>query len=75
MVTVAERVEELVREEPGMTEAQLSQALFGDEGYQQRVNSTCRRLIEAGRIERQGNGGPSDPFTYRPARQAKSRLL
>jgi hypothetical protein len=33
-------------------------------GYQQRVNSTCRRLVEEGIIVRQGRGGPGDPFTY-----------
>ena len=50
MVTVAFRIEELIADEPGMTEAQLAQTIFSDEGYQQRVNSTCRRLITAGKI-------------------------
>lgn len=67
MVTVAFRIEELVANEPGMTEAQLSQTIFGDEGYQQRVNSNCRRLIAAGKIERSGDGGRLDPYKYRLA--------
>jgi hypothetical protein len=35
-------------------------------GYQQRVNSTCRRLFREGHLERHGTGGPGHPFTYYP---------
>jgi hypothetical protein len=55
-----------VKRKSGLTEAELAAPIFGRRaGYQQRVNPACRRLIEEGRIERQGNGGAADPFTYR----------
>lgn len=64
MATVYQRIKERVTEQPGLTEAELALAIFGDDGYQQRVNSTCRRMIERGEIIRRGDGGQSDPFTY-----------
>jgi hypothetical protein len=43
----------------------IYEVIFGrDNAYQQRVNSTCRRLVAEGKIVRKGNGGASDPFTY-----------
>ncbi len=54
----------LITRQPGLTEAEIAKHLFGNLGYQQRVNSTCRRLIHEDCIERRGNGGPGDPFTY-----------
>ena len=68
MATVEERIKERVAERPGLTEEELAHAIFGMEGYQQRVNSTCRRLIARGEIERHGDGGPSEPFTYHLSR-------
>jgi hypothetical protein len=65
-MAVADDIEGLVRKKPGMTEAELAEALFGAEGYQQRVNSTCRRLIAQGRVHRRGGGYQSDPFRYHP---------
>lgn len=47
-----------------MTEAMLAEAIFGSAAYQQRVNSTCRRLIDEGKIKRRGRGGAVEPFTY-----------
>ncbi|WP_156510579.1 hypothetical protein [Labrenzia sp. OB1] len=64
MATVQERIKERVAEQPGLTEAELAQAIFGMDGYQQRVNSTCRRMITRGEIERHGDVGSTDPFTY-----------
>lgn len=64
LATILERIKERVVERPGLTEAELAQAIFGRDGYQQRVNSTCRRMIARGEIERRGDGGPADPFTY-----------
>lgn len=63
-MTLRQKIYELVARQPGLTEAEMACAIFGDDGYQQRVNSTCRRMIAAGEIERHGEGGPSDPFTY-----------
>lgn len=63
-MTIADDILLLVTARPGLTEAQIAGRLFGRDGYQQRVNSTCRRLVREYRIERRGNGGPGDPFTY-----------
>jgi hypothetical protein len=63
-MTLADDVLSLVTRKPGLTEAEIAKHLFGRLGYQQRVNSTCRRLIHEYRIERRGNGGPGHPFNY-----------
>jgi hypothetical protein len=62
-MTVSERIEDLVGRRPGLTEAEIARELFADP-YQQRVNSTCRRLIRERRLRREGRGGPSDPYRY-----------
>lgn len=64
MATVGTRIKERIAERPGLTESELALAIFGMKGYQQRVNSTCRLLIARGEIERRGDGGQTDPFTY-----------
>lgn len=56
-------VEQLIRKKPGLTEAQIAEDLFTN-SYQQRVNSTCRRLLRESRVKRDGRGGRADPFTY-----------
>lgn len=64
-MTVADDIMHEVRRKAGRTEEELAALIFGrDNGYQQRVNSTCRRLIEERKIVRQGKGGQSDPYTY-----------
>jgi hypothetical protein len=63
-MTIADDIEDRVRRKPGLTEAELAAFLFGRDGYQQQVNSACRRLVRDGRIVRHGRGGPGDPFTY-----------
>jgi hypothetical protein len=63
-MTIADEIEALVRSRPGQTESELAEKLFPDDPYQQRVNPTCRRLIREGRLQRQGRGGPGDPFRY-----------
>lgn len=63
-MTVADDVLTLVRRKPGLSEAEIAEALFKDDPYQQRVNSTCRRLLKAGSVQRRGLGGKSDPFRY-----------
>jgi hypothetical protein len=55
----------LGRRTPGrLTEIQIAKAILPGHAYQQRVNSTCRRLIVEGAIHRQGGGSRSDPFRY-----------
>jgi hypothetical protein len=65
-VALADDLEQLVWRRPGLTELALAKSMFGRIGYQQRVNSTCRRLFREGRVERHGTGGPGHPFTYYP---------
>ena len=65
-MTIAEQIVALVERIPDLTEAELAQAIFPDRPYQQRVNSTCRALIKAGKIARTGSGGRGDPFRYQP---------
>jgi hypothetical protein len=67
-MTLADDILSLVARKPGLTEAEIAKHLFGRLGYQQRVNSTCRRLIHEYRIERHGNGGPGHPFSYHEKR-------
>jgi hypothetical protein len=64
-MTTAERIEALVRARPNLTERQLSEMLFPEHPYQQRVNQACRHLTYLGRIKRQGQGGSGSPFRYR----------
>jgi hypothetical protein len=67
-MTVADEILRLVKQRPGITEPELAQAIFPEHSYQQRVNSTCRRLLQAGAIHRRGEGGPADPFRCYPGR-------
>ena len=67
-MTLADDIDLLVSCRPGLTELALAKSLFGRMGYQQRVNSTCRRLFREGHLERHGTGGPGHPFTYYPGR-------
>jgi hypothetical protein len=67
-VALADDLEQLVSRRPGLTELALAKSMFGRMGYQQRVNSTCRRLCREGRVERHGTGGPGHPFTYYPGK-------
>lgn len=65
-MTIADDILYEVSRKTNLTESDIAALLFGrNNAYQQRVNSTCRRLIEEGKIERQGSGGSRDPFTYR----------
>jgi hypothetical protein len=64
-MTVADDIMHEVRRKAGRTEDELAALIFGrDNAYQQRVNSTCRRLVSEGKIIRKGKGGQNDPFTY-----------
>jgi hypothetical protein len=65
-MAVADKIEMLVALNPGLTEAEIAAALFGDAGYQSRVSKACTSLMKSRRIERGGRGGRSDPFRYFP---------
>jgi hypothetical protein len=53
-------LKDTVRREPRLR----AEAIFGNRGYQQRVNGDCNLLVTRGVIERQGSGGPADPYRY-----------
>jgi len=61
---LADDLEKLICRRPGLTEAELAAELFGNDGYQQRVNSTCRRILKQGRVRREGTGYQADPYRY-----------
>jgi hypothetical protein len=61
-------VEGLIRRYPGRTASHLATLLYGVEGDAERVNGVCRLLVGLGRIRREGNGKPGDPYTYHPAK-------
>ena len=65
-MAVADDIEALVTRSPGLTEAEIAAALFGEAGYTARVSVACRNLIKSRRIERTGRGGRNDPFRYFP---------
>ncbi len=65
-MTIADDIEALVTDSPGLTSAEIAAALFGDAGYPERISPACLRLIRERRIERIGRGGRSDPFRYFP---------
>ena len=56
----------LIEHGPGRTESELAGAIFGQEGYQQRVNGDCNLLVNRKQVERRGVGGPADPYRYHP---------
>jgi hypothetical protein len=65
-MTIGIVLEFLIRNGPGRTETELAEAIFGRQGYQQRVNQDCYLLTGKGTVERRGDGGNTDPFRYFP---------
>ena len=61
---IAQAIEVIVRHRPGITERELAETIFGDKGYQQRVNSDCSWLRGLGYIKRDDS---------RPARYTAGR--
>jgi len=59
-------VERTIRQHPDLSATEIARVMFGENGYQEQINAACRLLTEQGRIERNGKGGPGDPFTYSP---------
>jgi hypothetical protein len=60
-----DRVLNIVRRRPGMTELEIAKAMYGSNAIQQQVNVECRLLVKLGLVDRMGVGGRGDPFTYR----------
>jgi hypothetical protein len=63
-MALSDDLEALIARRPGLTEAQLADDLFGANGYQQRVNSTCRRMLKQGRVRREGRGYRAETHRY-----------
>lgn len=61
---VSQRILEVVKKRPGLTELEIAEAIYGPGAVQQRVNQDCRLLVSRGLLERRGNGGRSDPYNY-----------
>ncbi len=68
-MAVADEIEALVTRNPGLTEAEIAAALFGEAGYPARIARACIALMKRRRIERSGRGGRIDPFRYFPKGQ------
>lgn len=67
-----ERIVALVASRRGLTEAMIAKELFGAEGYRQRINPLCRKLVDDGRLVRKGSGVVDDPYTYALPRQKRA---
>lgn len=67
-----DELESLIHLMPGLTATELAEALFGLDGYHERVGAACRKLAEFGRVERRGAGGPGDPYTYHPPKKTEA---
>jgi hypothetical protein len=67
MTTTDDILDELkLSHQPALTAADLA-ALISNRrhGRPRRIRDGLRRLVARGRIEKLGNGGPDDPYTYR----------
>src|SRR5205823_1718574 len=62
--SVGYQIVDIVRRRPGLTELEIAKLLYGRDAVQQQVNADCRSLIELGIVERRGEGGRIDPYTY-----------
>lgn len=56
-MTLAEKIVELLKQEPGLSDRQIADRLFGIGQPQQPVNISCRNLEKRGILSRQRNGG------------------
>ncbi len=63
-MAIADDIEALIACRPGLTEAEIATALFGDAASPQRISNACRSLLKSHRMERRGRGGRNDPFRY-----------
>ena len=66
LAMLIDELEQLIVHKPGLTATQIAAEFYGPDGYGERVRGVCRTLVELGRIERRGSGGPGVPFTYYP---------
>ena len=62
---VRNKILQLIRRRPGMTELEIARAIYGPSAQQPQVNPVCRKLVADGYVQRQGEGR-SGPFIYYP---------
>jgi hypothetical protein len=53
-----------LRKRSGLTAMEIAVNIFGRRQYYRKVYQECRRLVDAGDLERRGKGAQVDPFTY-----------
>ncbi|MDE2906699.1 MAG: hypothetical protein OXQ28_11515 [Acidobacteriota bacterium] len=63
---VLRRVVQLIAEEPGRTQLELTRAIYGPDLRHTRLNLQLGRLVKEGKLRREGVGGKADPFRYYP---------
>jgi hypothetical protein len=64
-MSMSDDIIDAVRQNSGLTAMEITVQVFGRRHpYKQRVNHECRGLVEAGKLQRCGKGGPGKPFTY-----------
>jgi hypothetical protein len=63
-MTLADDIMNELRKRSGLTAMEIAVSIFGRRQYYKPVYQECRRLVEAGRLLRRGEGGQDDPFTY-----------
>ena len=73
-MTLADEIMNELSQNPGLTVAEITLNIFGRRNpYKQKVSKECRRLVDAGHLERRGNGRQGDPFTYYLPRYSRPR--
>jgi len=64
-MTLAYDIINKLRQKDGLNAMEITVAIFGRRyPYYKKVNQECRRLVDAGDLERRGKGVQDDPFTY-----------
>lgn len=63
---LSERILDLVKRRPGMTELDIAKAIYGPNAVQPQVNQDCRLLVGKRLMHRRGAGGRADPYVYHP---------
>ncbi|MFC5345593.1 hypothetical protein ACETK8_15040 [Brevundimonas staleyi] len=63
-MTIRERIEHSLSDEPGQTASDLATLLFDDGRATSRLQFPLAVLLSRGRIRREGDGGLRDPHRY-----------
>jgi hypothetical protein len=63
-MTLADDIISELHKRSGLTAMEIAVNIFGRRQYYRKVYQECRRLVDAGNLERRGKGVQVDPFTY-----------